>query len=220
MEPGENKDVEMAVEGEQPKAETETPVETTEAAEVPQPIGRPISDLVNQEFAKTIQEMGFTKAVAEKSLLFTNNASVEAAMDWITQHQDDDDFLNEEFLAEEPGPDPNKPKLSKEERIKAAEDLQKRIRAKREAEEKKEAEEREKNRIRSTKELQKAKRIMEDNQKKLKLELEKKEKLEFIAEKKRMEEILRKVFSLKNLTFYRKHEKEQERNMYQEKLLL
>lgn len=193
MEPQEQPDVDMD-KTEQPQ--TDVPKEggegTTEGEHKPQ--GRPISDLVNQEFAATIKEMGFSKAVAEKSLLYTNNQSVEAAMEWITQHQEDADFEQEELLAEDfSTEDPNKPKLSKEERIQAALELQRRIRAKREAEDKKMAEEREKQRIQSTKDLQKAKRIMDEQQKKLRMELEKKEKMEYIKEKKRMEELLKKV---------------------------
>lgn len=160
MEPQENQDmqVDAAKPTEQPTVEGDTG-DNPEGTEQPeQPKGRPISSLINQEFASTIQEMGFSKAVAEKSLLYTNNGSVEGAMEWITQHQEDPDFEQEEFLAEEPAEDPNKPKLTKEERIKAAMELQQRIRAKREAEDKKLEEERELQRIKGTKELQKAKR--------------------------------------------------------------
>jgi len=162
--------------------------------EEPAPVGKPIGPIVNQQWSSTIQEMGFSRPVSEKALLFSGNTSVEAAMDWIQQHQEDADFETEEFLAEDPSErDPNKPKLSKEERVQAAVDLQKRIRAKREAEDKKIAEEREIHRIQSTKELQKAKRIMEDQQTAIRLEMERKEKKEFIMEKKRMEEVLKKV---------------------------
>lgn len=81
--------------------------------------------------ASTIMEMGFTKAVAEKSLLYTNNQSVEKAFEWIQEHQEDPDFLEEEFLApDQPTSDPNKPKLSKEERMQAAKELQQRLRGK------------------------------------------------------------------------------------------
>jgi hypothetical protein len=192
-----HKDVEMEVDGE--KLEGEIPAEDTPVEEE-QPKGKPIGPLVNQEFVSIIMEMGFTKPVAEKSLLFTANQSVEAAMDWIQQHQEDADFLVEEFLAEDPtSEDPNKPKLTKEEKIAAAKELQQRLRAKREAEEKKLEEEREKNRIQSTKELQKAKKIMDEQQMKLRMEIEKKERIEFMKEKKRMEELLRKVEFLYNL---------------------
>ena len=177
---------------EKPVAEGEEVKDTPEIPPEDAPKGRPISDLVNQEFASIIKDMGFTKAVAEKSLLYTNNASVEGAMDWIQQHQDDPDFLEEEFIAEESTRDPNKPQLSKEERMQKAKELQDRLRKKREEEDKKLEEQREKDRIRSTKELQIAKRKMEESQMSLKLEMEKREKLEFIKEKKRMEEILKR----------------------------
>ena len=45
-----------------------------------------------------------------------------------------------------------------------------------------------------TKELLKAKKIMDEQQAKLALEMQKREKMEFIKEKKRMEELLKKVF--------------------------
>ena len=136
----------------QPDMNVDVPKEEAAATETPiepeKPKGKPISSLVNQEFVTMIMDMGFTKAVAEKSLLFTNNTSVEGAMEWITQHQDDADFLEEEFLAEDVTDyDPNKPHLSKEERMQRALELQKAAREKRLAEEKKLEEEREKNRI-------------------------------------------------------------------------
>lgn len=182
-------DVTMESAFDQPGDTTE---ENKEIGVVEQPKGRPISDLVNQEFVKMIQEMGFTKAVAEKSLLYTNNTSVEGAMEWITNHQEDADFLDEEFIAEESTRDPNKPQMTKEEKIQAAKDLQERLRKKRAAEEKLLEEQREKDRIRVTKELQIAKRKMEESQLQLRLELEKKEKIEFAKEKKKMKELLRK----------------------------
>jgi len=167
--------------------------EGLEAPPVEKPKGKPISDLVNQEFAMLIQEMGFTKAVAEKSLLYTNNASVESAMEWITLHQDDADFQEEELLADDfSSEDPSKPKLTKEEKVQKALELQKLLREKRLAEDKRLEEERERQRVQSTKEIQKAKRIMEEQQKKLQAELDRKEKMDFVKEKKRMEELLRK----------------------------
>ena len=147
-----------------------------------------------------IIDMGFPKQVAEKALLFSGNKSVELAMDWIQEHQEDEDFYQEEFIAEEGAADPNKPKLSKEERIQKAKELQERLRKKRAEEEKKLEEQREIDRIKNTKELQKAKRKMEEMQTQIHLEREKKERIEFMKEKKRMEELLRKVkfYSLLN----------------------
>ncbi|CAI2373716.1 unnamed protein product [Moneuplotes crassus] len=201
MDPTENKDAEMPpteepkpeTPAEEPAADGENPDEEKKEIQEEKPKGKPISDLVNQGMASSIIEMGFTKAVAEKALLYTNNASVEKAFEWIQEHQEDPDFLEEEFLApDQPTEDPNKPKLTKEEKIQAAKDLQKRLREKRIAEDKRLEEEREKERIRSTKELQKAKKKMEENEARLRLELERKEKKEFNEEKRRMEELLRK----------------------------
>jgi len=62
--------------------------------------------------------LGFSRPVAEKSLLFTGNQSIEKAMDWIEQHQNDEDFEKEERVLETSTKDPSKPKLSKEEQLK------------------------------------------------------------------------------------------------------
>lgn len=195
----ENNDVEMKddskPEGEPEQSAFDTEEHKDEVIDIPEedaPKGRPISDLVNQEFANIIQGMGFTKAVAEKSLLYTNNASVESAMEWITQHQDDADFLQEEFIAEESAEDPNKPKLTKEEKMQKAKELQDRLRKKREAEDKKLAEQQEEDRKRFNKELQMAKRKMEEAQANIRMEADKREKKEFMNAKKEMEELLRK----------------------------
>jgi hypothetical protein len=189
-----------------------------EHIEEPVPVGKPISGLIDQGMAAMIQDMGFTKAVAEKSLLYTNNKSVEGAMDWIQQHQEDDDFLDEEFIADESQHDPNKPKLSKEEKAAAAIDLQKRLRAKRVAEDKRIEEEHEKERIRATKDIQIAKRKMEEQRLQLDVDLDKKEKKKFLKEKKEMEELLRKVTTkiwLILILMFRNNVKEQARSMFQ-----
>lgn len=60
--------------------------------------GESISTFVNQEYAKQLMEMGFSKAVAEKALFFTlsSGGTTEKALEWIDQHSDDADF-NEEL---------------------------------------------------------------------------------------------------------------------------
>jgi len=57
-----------------------------------------ISSYVNQEHVKTLMEMGFSKAVAEKALflIMHQGGGVEKALEWIDQHSDDPDF-NEEL---------------------------------------------------------------------------------------------------------------------------
>lgn len=56
-------------------------------AESPQPVqeGQSISGYVNQEYAKQLIEMGFSKIVAEKALFFTlqSGGTTEKALEWI-----------------------------------------------------------------------------------------------------------------------------------------
>lgn len=43
--------------------------------------------------------MGNTKIVAEKALFMTQNKkTIEAALDWIDEHRDDEDFNEELFI--------------------------------------------------------------------------------------------------------------------------
>jgi len=50
-----------------------------------EPEGRSISGHVNQEYAKQLMEMGFSKAVSEKALFFTlsKGGTTEKALEWI-----------------------------------------------------------------------------------------------------------------------------------------
>lgn len=59
--------------------------------------GESISAYVNQQIATQLIDMGFPKAVAEKSLFFTQGAgTIEKALEWIDEHSADPDF-NEEL---------------------------------------------------------------------------------------------------------------------------
>jgi uncharacterized UBP type Zn finger protein len=57
--------------------------------------GTSISSFVNKDLVEQLLTCGFSKAVSEKSLYFTGNNSVDKAMDWITEHQEDPDFEEE-----------------------------------------------------------------------------------------------------------------------------
>lgn len=46
-----------------------------------------ISGLVNQTLVTDLQAMGYSKVVSEKSLLLTQNISIQAALDWIEANQ-------------------------------------------------------------------------------------------------------------------------------------
>ena len=62
-----------------------------------EPEGQSISGHVNQEYAKQLMEMGFSKAVSEKALFFTLaiGGTTEKALEWIDQHSEDPDFEEE-----------------------------------------------------------------------------------------------------------------------------
>ena len=147
------------------------------------PEGEAISEHVNQEFNAILQSMGYSKFVAEKALFFTQSASVEAAQEWIEQHKTDPDFEEELRIVKQ---EDNRPKMTKEEAIQAAKELQAQLRAKRKAEEEKLEREREKQRIESTKALAQAKREAEEAQ--LKRDIE-----ELKRQKKKDEEDKRKI---------------------------
>uniref|UniRef100_A0A0N5APM4 Ubiquitin carboxyl-terminal hydrolase n=1 Tax=Syphacia muris TaxID=451379 RepID=A0A0N5APM4_9BILA len=51
--------------------------------------------LVNETFVEMLCGMGFTRAAARRALYETKNVDVDAAVDWIFQHQGDDDLNTE-----------------------------------------------------------------------------------------------------------------------------
>ena len=121
----------------------------------------PISDKVNQTFAAELQSMGFTKEVSEKALFLTQNSSLEAAMNWIEEHQGDSDFL-EELRIISGDAQPPAAKLTPEEAAAKARELQERLRKKRAEEEKALSLEQERNRLRAGKEMSMAKQTYEE----------------------------------------------------------
>ena len=96
--------------------------ENTDEKKDEEPKGQSISSYVKQDLVKQIMEMGFGKDAAEKALFMNlQTQSVESAMNWIMEHQEDKDF-NEPLLivGKEGEGDIKKPyqgNLSKEERI-------------------------------------------------------------------------------------------------------
>ena len=57
--------------------------------------GMSISPYVKAEFVQQLLDVGFSKTVAEKALYLTGGASVEKALEWIEQHQEEPDFQEE-----------------------------------------------------------------------------------------------------------------------------
>eukprot|EP00331_Platyophrya_macrostoma_P007772 CAMPEP_0176430510 /NCGR_PEP_ID=MMETSP0127-20121128/14292_1 /TAXON_ID=938130 /ORGANISM="Platyophrya macrostoma, Strain WH" /LENGTH=349 /DNA_ID=CAMNT_0017812405 /DNA_START=39 /DNA_END=1088 /DNA_ORIENTATION=- len=173
---------------EQLEKEASNPNAMTEEKQTANPEGEPISSMVNDEFNGILQSMGYSKFVSEKALFFTQSKSVEAAQEWIDEHKNDPDFEEElRMVKQEEGP-----KMSKEEAIKAAKELQATLRAKRKAEEEKNERERERNRIESTKALAQAKKEAEEAQYKRDIEELKRQKKKDEEDKKKILEQLQR----------------------------
>ena len=85
--------------------------------------------------------MGYTKEVAEKSLLMTGNQTVDGAMDWIMEHQNDEDFFEEMRIESASTQDPNKPQLTMEEKKKILDERIAKVREQKRIEEEKSAKE-------------------------------------------------------------------------------
>jgi uncharacterized UBP type Zn finger protein len=63
---------------------------------------QPISGMVSQEFAKMLQDMGFSVNVSEKALLMTGNTGVQGAMAWIEESKTLPDFEEQLFMEVKP----------------------------------------------------------------------------------------------------------------------
>jgi uncharacterized UBP type Zn finger protein len=144
--------------------------------------GQSISGMVNQDMAKELQSMGYSKNVSEKSLLMTGNASIEKALEWIEEHREDADFEEEMRVIAQA----EEKKLSPEEAYEKAKELQALIREKRKKREEEEAHEREKNRIAGGKAISEAKRALAEAEKQRALEMFMKQKAEDEAYKQKL----------------------------------
>ena len=141
----------------------------------PKTVQKKITDLINVEVAKQLQEMGFSKNVSEKACLFTQS-NIEQAVEWISQHSNDPDFEEEAII--EVSEEKPKPQMSKEEAAIKAKELQERMRKIHEEKQKELDREHEKMRIQNTKEMLKAKQAEEERQARLFVELKKKREKE------------------------------------------
>lgn len=156
-----------------------------EAAEDPKPQGQPITSYVKADLVKQIMEMGFSQHASEKALFMTmsKGQSVETALEWIGEHCEDADFNEQLFIMGQEGEGSLKKEyqggLSKEERIRIAEEKIKAARAKREEEKKVNDFEMEKNRILQQKMMNQARRLNEEKEAEFALQQRRKEKQEF-----------------------------------------
>ena len=134
-----------------------------------------ILDFIKPEIAQQLQDMGFSKNVAEKACLFTQS-NIEQAVEWISVHQNDPDF--EEPAQIEVSNEPPKPKMSKEEAAIKAKELQEKMRKMHEEKQKEIEREHERLRIQNAKEMAKAREAEKERQAKLFVELKKKREKE------------------------------------------
>ncbi|KAK6145813.1 hypothetical protein DH2020_019682 [Rehmannia glutinosa] len=134
---------------------------------------------VNQQLLAELEEMGFPKERAIRALHFSGNSSLEAAANWIVEHENDPDIDQMPLVpVSSKKPEAPKPSLTPEEIKQKQQELRERARKKKEEEEKRMEREREKERIRVGRELLEAKRIEEENERKRLLALRKAEKEE------------------------------------------
>ncbi|CAH9061752.1 unnamed protein product [Cuscuta epithymum] len=132
---------------------------------------------VDQNLLTELETMGFPKARATRALHYSGNASLEAAVNWVVEHESDADVDEMPLVpVSSKNAEPPKPSLTPEEIKMKQQELRERARKKKEEEEKQREREREKERIRIGKELLEAKRIEEENERKRLIALRKAEK--------------------------------------------
>ncbi|XP_024317884.1 UBX domain-containing protein 1 isoform X2 [Brachypodium distachyon] len=145
---------------------------------------------VNKEMLADLEAMGFSTARATRALHFSGNSTIEGAINWLSEHQDDPDIDEMPMVPANTNTDANKPSLTPEEKKIKAQELRERARKKKEEEERRTEREKEKERIRIGKELLEAKRMEEANERKRMIELRRLEKEE---EKRAREKIRQKL---------------------------
>ncbi|XP_062223269.1 stress response protein NST1-like [Phragmites australis] len=145
---------------------------------------------VNKEMLVDLETMGFATARATRALHFSGNSTIEGAINWLSEHQEDPDIDEMPLVPANTKTEANKPNLTPEEMKIKAQELRERARKKKEEEERRMEREREKERIRIGKELLEAKRMEEENERKRMIELRRLEKEE---EKRAREKIRQKL---------------------------
>ncbi|XP_022734405.1 UBX domain-containing protein 1 isoform X2 [Durio zibethinus] len=145
---------------------------------------------VDKKLLEELEAMGFPTARATRALHFTGNTSLEAAVNWVVEHEADPDIDQLPMVPVNKNVEAPKPSLTPEEMKLKAQELRERARKKKEEDDKRMEREREKERIRAGKELLEAKRIEEENERKRLLALRKAEKEE---EKRAREKIREKL---------------------------
>ncbi|XP_008224524.1 PREDICTED: vicilin-like seed storage protein At2g18540 [Prunus mume] len=145
---------------------------------------------VDKKLLEELEGMGFSTARATRALHYSGNASLEAAVNWVVEHENDPDIDQMPSVPVNPKVEAPKPSLTPEQLKAKQQELREKARKKKEEEEKRTEKEREKERIRVGKELLEAKRMEEENERKRIIALRKAEKEE---EKRAREKIRQKL---------------------------
>lgn len=135
---------------------------------------------VNKRMLEELESMGFPRTRAAKALHHSGNSSLEAAVIWIIDHENDsgvDQELEPEIAMDIEIQSPEPSNITEVTGVKAQE-LRNHARKNKEEEEKKWEREREKERIRAGKELFEAKRIAAENERQCFIASQKAEKEE------------------------------------------
>mmetsp|Transcript_37482 Transcript_37482/g.84508 ORF Transcript_37482/g.84508 Transcript_37482/m.84508 type:complete len:480 (-) Transcript_37482:75-1514(-) len=151
-----------------------------------------IKEKVNQDLKSQIMEMGFSELRAEKALFKTDNAGLEHAVNWLSDHAEDADI--DLPLLKPPPPPPEKPKMSKEEAEAKAQELQKKLRQKKAEEEKLSDKEKERMRIESTKMMVEANEKLKEEERARAFEQMRREKEESDRHRAALKEQLRRDY--------------------------
>ncbi|XP_039123272.1 UBX domain-containing protein 1-like isoform X2 [Dioscorea cayenensis subsp. rotundata] len=118
---------------------------------------------VNKEMLTELESMGFPTAHAIRGLHFSGNASIEGAIDWIAEHENDPDIDQMLLVPINIEIESGKPPFALEYVKIKAQELRQKLKAE---EEKRMEKEREKERRRAGKEQLQAKKILEENERK------------------------------------------------------
>ncbi|PON32737.1 Zinc finger, C2H2 domain containing protein [Parasponia andersonii] len=121
---------------------------------------------VDKKLLEELEAMGFPTARATRALHYSGNASLEAAINWVVEHENDSDIDQLPMVPANTKVEAPKPSLTPEQLKAKQQELREKARKKKEEEEKRMEREREKERIRVGKELLEAKRIEEENERK------------------------------------------------------
>ncbi|CUV05335.1 unnamed protein product [Cryptosporidium hominis] len=150
-----------------------------------------IKNYVDKNLLNSLMEMGFGQVESEKAIFFTRNKGLENAVTWLEENSKDDSI--KEPIIEISGSDsiPGAPKLTDEEALEKAKELQRRARELRIQREKEEEIEKEKRRIASTKQLLEAQRKLEEAERIRNIEKAAKEKNAHEVERQRQLSLLK-----------------------------